>query len=180
MKFTTVLLAATMLLPALLGAQEPAAGQREITSTDLLSAMRADSSFSFFVMGLQRSGLALKLRHEGPFTVFAVKNQAFVNLAQEEREVLLNDRAAMFMLLSHYLVPDIILANDKGVLSTTRTLTGTRLHTDFRQEAVYVNGAALSQDEIRCANGVVYPLGVLDPLLVRRAIDMARSNGSAK
>jgi uncharacterized surface protein with fasciclin (FAS1) repeats len=131
---------------------------------DVFTEAQANHSLSMFVAAIRSSGMAKLLRDEGPLTVFALSNRAFANLPKEDLEALLTDRAAMHVLLSHYIARGSI--ND---LSSARTLLGGRLRTDIRSEGSYVNGAKLGQGGIRCTNGEIHVLDSFDLGLVRDA-----------
>jgi uncharacterized surface protein with fasciclin (FAS1) repeats len=167
-----------MLLTAFAIAQDAI---REATpAPDLLTTLQADRSLAMFVTAVQSSGMAKMLREEGPFTVFALGNRAFANLPKEDRETLMTDRAAMHLLMAHYITRGIIPTNDTASLQSARTLVGVKLHIDIRSEGSYVNGAKLSSYDIRCANGIIHVLDSFDPGLVEDAVAMARTNRSEK
>lgn len=164
-----------MLLTGLAIAQdvsrEPASDQER----DLFSAVQSDHSLSMFVTATQSSGLAKMLREEGPLTVFAPSDRAFVTLLKEDRETLISNRAAMRILLAHYIAHGSIPLDDTVELLSARTLLGVKLRTDIRGEIAYVNGAKLDHSEIPCANGVIYVLDSFDPGLVHEAVALAKT-----
>jgi uncharacterized surface protein with fasciclin (FAS1) repeats len=165
-----------ILLAGLAIAQDVPREASAIHTQDLLTTAQADRSLAMFVTAVQSSGMARMLREEGPLTVFALSNRAFANLPKEERETLLTDRAAMHLLLAHYIVRGSIAADDTASLQTARTLVGVKLHIDIRSEGSYVNGAKLNEADILCANGVIHVLDSFDPGLVHEAVAMAKSN----
>ena len=161
-------------------AQDVARDATAIQTQDLLTTAQADRSLAMFVTAVQSSGMAKMLREEGPFTVFALSNRAFANLPKEDRETLLTDRAALHLLLAHYIARGAIPADDTASLQSARTLVGVKLHIDIRSEGSYVNGAKLNEADIRCRNGVIHVLDSFDPGLVRDAVAMSRTNREAK
>ena len=161
-------------------AQDVARDATAIQTQDLLTTAQADRSLAMFVTAVQSSGMAKMLREEGPFTVFALSNRAFANLPKEDRETLLTDRAALHLLLAHYIARGAIPADDTASLQSARTLVGVKLHIDIRSEGSYVNGAKLVQSEIPCRNGMIHVLDSFDPGLVRDAVAMSRTNREAK
>jgi transforming growth factor-beta-induced protein len=171
---------AIMLLAGVAIAQDVPREATAIQTQDLLTTAQADRSLAMFVSAVQSSGMAKMLREEGPFTVFALSNRAFASLTKEDRETLLTDRAAMHLLMAHYITRGVIPANDTGSLQSARTLVGVKLHIDIRSEGSYVNGAKLSHEDILCANGVIHVLDSFDPGLVRQAVAMARTSRSEK
>jgi uncharacterized surface protein with fasciclin (FAS1) repeats len=176
---TARIAAAVMLLTGLGIAQElavPAASE----ARDLLSVAETNRSLAAFVTVVQSSGMAKMLRDEGPLTVFALSNRAFANLLKEDRDALLTNRAAMHILLAHYITRGSIASDDKADLLAARTLVGTKLRTDFHNEGFYVNGAKLGQTGIRCANGTIHVLDSFDPGLLHDALAMSRTDQREK
>jgi len=176
---TARIAALVMLLTGLAIAQEfaaPAASE----ARDLLSVAQADRSLAMFVTAVQSSGMAKMLRDEGPLTVFALSNRAFANLPKEDRQALLANRAALNILLVHYITRGSIASDDKSDLLSARTLVGTKLRTDIHSEGFYVNGAKLGQTGIRCANGMIHVLDSFDPGLLHDALAMSRTDQREK
>jgi uncharacterized surface protein with fasciclin (FAS1) repeats len=146
-----------------------AVAQVQSQPADLLTAASAESSLNLFAAAVRSSGLARMLKEEGPFTVFAPSDRAFINLAKEDRDVLDKNHAAMRMLLSRYIVRGEI-GSDVGSLSSARTLMGVKLRTDDHNGTLYVNGTALRPSQIACSNGVIRVLNHFDPVLVHEAV----------
>jgi uncharacterized surface protein with fasciclin (FAS1) repeats len=140
-------------------------------SRDIFAVAQSENNLSMFVTAVQSSGMAKILREEGPFTVFALSNRAFANLPKGEMEVLLSNRAAMHVLLAHYIVPGNV--TEAAELPSARTLAGVKLRVDVRIEGYYVNGAEFDGKEIECANGVIYVLGRFDPGFLHDAVAIA-------
>ncbi len=157
-------------------AQDASRDSATTEAHDLLTMSASNQSLSMFVNLLRMNGLAKMLREENPLTVFALTNQAFANLQNDDRKVLMTDHAALHFLLEHYIVRENIVDNDPTKMSTARTLQGLKLRTEVRSEGLYVNGARLSHDGIPCTNGILYTLDAFDPALVYQAVALARSN----
>jgi uncharacterized surface protein with fasciclin (FAS1) repeats len=155
---------AIFMLLAVFGIAQDAISQAS-PAPDLLSTLQADRSLAMFVNAVQSSGMAKILREEGPLTVFALSNRAFANLPKEDRETLLTDRAAMHLLMAHYIVRGIIPDNDTASLQSARTLAGVKLHIDIRSEGSYVNGAKLSPFDIQCTNGMIHVVRTRDAMV---------------
>jgi len=151
---------------------------RKLTSDgqDLLSIAQTDHSLGMFVAAVHSSGLAKVLREDGSLTVFAPSNQAFAGLHKDQLDSLLAHPSAMHLLLSRYIVRGTALPDDAARLSSARTLAGVKLRVDVRSEVAYVNGAKLSHEPVRCANGVIYILNTVDPGLVRQALAVVRAS----
>jgi transforming growth factor-beta-induced protein len=174
MKSLRVVAVVAMLVAFALGQeQRPSSDLLNDPPTDLLRAAEAEGSLNMFVTAAQSSGLAKMLKEEGPFTVFALSDRAFINLAKEDRDTLLNNHFAMHILLSRYIVRGVV-GGDAASLSSARTLIGVKLRTDDHEGLLYVNGARLRQSEIACCNGAIHVLDDFDPMLVHEAVVAAR------
>src|SRR5260370_16755595 len=123
--------AVCILLAGFAIAQDAARDATAIQTQDLLTTAQEDRSLAMFVTAVQSSGMAKMLREEGPFTVFALSNRAFANLPKEDRETLLTDRAALHLLLAHYIARGTIPADATASLQSARTLVGVNLPTDI-------------------------------------------------
>jgi len=160
-----------LLITSLAIAQEITREPLPNQSRDIFAAAESDNNLSLFVTAVQSSGMVKMLREEGPFTVFALSNRTFANLPKGEMETLLSNRAAMHVLLAHYIVTGNIA--DAAELSSARTLAGMKLRIDVRSEGYYVNGAEFDGNEINCANGVIFVLDRFDPALLHDAVALA-------
>jgi uncharacterized surface protein with fasciclin (FAS1) repeats len=143
-------------------------------SRDLFTTIRAYDSLAMFVSAIQSSGMVKMLREEGPFTVFALSNRAFANLPKKDMEALLSNRAAMNILLAHYIVRGSISENP-AELESARTLLGVKLRTDIRSEGIYINGAKFEGERTSCSNGAIYVLDRFDPAFVHDALTQIKS-----
>jgi uncharacterized surface protein with fasciclin (FAS1) repeats len=146
-----------------------ALGQAQPQSADLLRAAEAEGSLNMFVTAAQASGLAKMLKEGGPFTVFAPSDRAFINLAKEDRDTLLNNHLAMHLLLSRYIVRGVV-GGDAASLSSARTLMGVKLRADDHAGVLYVNAAQPRKSGIACRNGAIYVLDLFDPMLVHETV----------
>ncbi|MFZ0321406.1 MAG: fasciclin domain-containing protein [Candidatus Sulfotelmatobacter sp.] len=145
-------------------------------SRDVFTVAQSENDLSMFVTALQSSGMVKMLREEGPFTLFALSNRAFANLPKGDMEALLSNRAAMHVLLAHYIVRGSISGSDTEGLSSARTMAGVKLRIDIRSEGYYVNGAEFEGNGINCANGVIYVLDRFDPGLLHDAVALAEKD----
>jgi uncharacterized surface protein with fasciclin (FAS1) repeats len=149
--------------------------QEAVGSEDVLTAAGPDRSIGMFVDAVRSSAMAKMLREEGPFTLFAVRNQGFANLRKEDRETLMTNRGAMSFLLMHYVVRGNVNVDEVSSPESARTLDGMKLRVDAKTGGTYVNGSKLEQETIHCENGTIYVLGHFDPGWVHDAVAIART-----
>jgi hypothetical protein len=60
---------------------------KSVSGEDFFSTLQANRDLGMFVAAAQSSGMAKMLRGEGPLTVFALSDRAFINLRKEDREI---------------------------------------------------------------------------------------------
>lgn len=119
------------------------------------------------------AGLSSVLDGEGPFTLFAPTDAAFLSaFTPEELEELLaddadkeEDLAALAGILTYHVVDSLILASDiaEGT-NAVNALTGLGLNVTLDENGVTIQGANVTQTDIRVGNGVIHLVdGVLAP-----------------
>src|SRR5271155_3363778 len=117
----TARIAAIVLLLAGLVAAQEGSRTNAVPAGDLLTELRASHSLGLFASGIISAGPAKTLHEEeGPFTLFAVRNQAFANLPKEDRETLMTNPGAMHFLLAHYVVRGNVNVEDSAGLESAR------------------------------------------------------------
>jgi|GEM_PF-302338 len=118
------------------------------------------NQFDVLVSAVAEAELVDALRGDGPFTVFAPTDQAFVNLLTEldiTAEQLLADPGLANTLLFH-VVEGSVFAED--VLAAApfyaETLNGDFLYIEVIEGSVFVNGAEVVLADVSATNGVIH------------------------
>lgn len=169
-----------MLLPILLSALLPATPVHEGCSSaaayasaekNIVETAVAAGSFQTLVAAVQAAGLADALSGEGPFTVFAPTDAAFAALPKGTLASLLEpqNKAKLRAILAYHVVPASLDAKRVTTSGGAATLNGQRI--DFRVDegTVRVDGARVTQADLRCSNGIVH---VIDAVLLPSALDL--------
>lgn len=108
------------------------------------------------------AGLTDVLSGEGPFTVFAPTNDAFMALPPETLAGLANDPAALQAVLTYHVVPGKIMAADLMDDAVVTTVNGSDITVDL-DTGVKINNANVIAADLEAGNGVVH---VIDTVLV--------------
>ncbi len=143
---------------------------------DIAATAAAAANLSTLSAALEATGQAEALAGDGPFTVFAPQNSAFDALGAEVVATLLEEGNIPFLseILGYHVVPSAeVFAADLSDGQTVTTLQGEDLTIGVSDDGVTVNGASVTQADIRASNGVVHIIdGVLVPEvdIVERAI----------
>lgn len=125
-------------------------------------------SFTTLVAAVQAAGLVETLSGEGPFTVFAPTDDAFVaaldslDLTAEE---LLADTDLLTSVLTYHVVPGEVLAEQVLTLDgeSVATVNGAEIQISVDGETVMVNDATVTAVDVDASNGVVH---VIDSVLL--------------
>ncbi len=123
-----------------------------------------NSDFSILVSALQKADLVDALSGEGPFTVFAPTNDAFVKLLGElgiTAEQLLNHPQLSEVLLYH-VVSGKVMSTDLSNGMKAGTLLGEEIMVDL-SSGVKINSSNVTAADVEATNGVIH---IIDTVLV--------------
>jgi uncharacterized surface protein with fasciclin (FAS1) repeats len=131
---------------------------------DIVDTAAGAEDFTTLVTAVKAAGLVDALKGEGPFTVFAPKNEAFAAIPKDQLEALLKDKEALTAVLTYHVVPGKVMAADVVNLTEAKTLQGEPLKIAVAEGKVTVNGVNVVATDIDCSNGVIHVIdGVLMP-----------------
>lgn len=152
--------------PAAITETAPVAAEA-VQAQTVADVIAADARYSTLAGLLQGAGLTDVLKGEGPFTVFAPVNEAFlkldpavlVDLAKPENVEKLQN------ILKYHVVPGKIASADaKGAAVDLTTVQSGMLKVDGTGEQVKVGEAAVLEADIAASNGVIHVIDtVLNP-----------------
>jgi len=136
---------------------------KEIDS-DIVDIALSDPQFSMLVMLLQKADLVSALQSEGPFTVIAPTNDAFVDLVTSlgitPEELMAQPDLAKVLL--YHVVSGNVMSTDLSNSLVADTLDGETITFDL-SNGVMVNSSQVIAADIKASNGVVH---VIDKVLV--------------
>ncbi|GGG56505.1 hypothetical protein GCM10011414_27930 [Croceivirga lutea] len=176
-----------VLLPqAVLDALSGEAEEEEETSETLVDIVVASESLTVLEAAVIKAGLAETLSSEGPFTVFAPTDDAFVDLldalgddynslddfdTEEELALLTN-------ILLYHVVPAQVLAADLAEGSVATALTENSIEVIASEETFVIGDASetnanITGTDILASNGVAHTIDKV--LLPQEAVDFAAS-----
>ena len=133
----------------------------------VVEVAQSSDDFSVLVEAVVAADLAETLSGEGPFTVFAPTNDAFVaaldDLGLTKEELLASPDLAS--ILTYHVVPGKILAADAIAAdgSDIATVNGETVAISVVDGAVMVNGATVTTADLEAGNGVVH---VIDTVIL--------------
>jgi uncharacterized surface protein with fasciclin (FAS1) repeats len=161
MKWSAIILAAALVAPATLAAQE--AQGYEAPTADIVQTAVAAGSFTTLAKAIAAAGLVETLEGEGPFTVFAPTDEAFAKLPAGALDALLADKTKLTKVLTYHVVPGKVGSSDIAALTSATTVNGKALAIASTGGQVTVGGARVTQADIAASNGVIH---VIDSVLL--------------
>lgn len=136
----------------------------EMVQVDIVDIALSSDDFSMLVMLLQEADLVGALQGDGPFTVFAPTNDAFVKLVTAlgiTPEELMAQPELSSVLLYH-VVSGKVMSSDLTDGLMAPTLNGKDITFDL-SDGVKVNTASVSTADVNATNGVVH---IIDEVLI--------------
>ncbi|MDZ7740377.1 MAG: fasciclin domain-containing protein [Bacteroidota bacterium] len=131
---------------------------------DIVETAVADEQFSSLVAALQKAGLAETLKGDGPFTVFAPTNEAFLkflsaagfNTLDEVPNEVLTQILLNHVVSGNYLSTDLSTTYVPGLAIEETTSNNISLYIDL-SDGVNINGSAMvTKADIEASNGVIH------------------------
>lgn len=131
---------------------------------DIVEIAVGNEDFSILVAALQKAELVSALQADGPFTVFAPTNAAFVKLLEGlgiSADDLLNHPQLADVLLYH-VVSGQVLSTDLQDGMMPATLSGETIKVDL-SSGVKINSSVVTAADVMATNGVIH---IIDTVLV--------------
>jgi uncharacterized surface protein with fasciclin (FAS1) repeats len=132
--------------------------------SDIVGTAVDAGSFTTLVAALQASDLVETLQGEGPYTVFAPSDEAFMALPEGTLDELLADpQGELRNILLYHVVEGETRSTQLTDGMTVTTLQGEELQISIRDDQVYVNDAMVTTADVETSNGVIH---VIDSVLL--------------
>lgn len=111
-------------------------------------------NLSKLVKALETSGLARKLTDNGPFTLFAPNNKAFMAIPEGRRNILLNQKQQkLAKILAYHVVKGDLKKSDLTNGKMLKTLNGKKLKVTRKNGTIMINDAKILEANIKASNG---------------------------
>ena len=138
-------------------------------AADIVDTASSNGSFTTLVAAVKAAGLADTLKGQGPFTVFAPKDEAFKKLPAGTVENLLKpeNKAQLTKILTYHVVPGKVMARDiSGKKTAAKTVEGSSVAIDASGQAVRVDNATVNTADVSASNGVIH---VIDTVIMPKS-----------
>ncbi len=139
------------------------AAKTAMGGSDIVDTAVANGSFGTLAALLTEAGLVETLKGDGPFTVFAPTDAAFLKVDAKALEDLKADKTKLGDVLKAHVVAGKVMAADVVKLTEVETLQGSKFPVKVEGEKVMIGDATVSQADVAAKNGVIH---VIDTVLM--------------
>ena len=84
----------------------------QAAAADLMETAHTSGGMKTFMAAAETAGMADKLKHSGPYTIFAPNDAAFRQLPPETRDALLKDKEKAAELVAYHVIPGAVTVAD--------------------------------------------------------------------
>ena len=119
-------------------------------------------NFKTLIRVLQEAGLVDIFTREGPYTIFAPTDEAFLKLPKGTIENLLHDKEKLTDLLTNHVLSDILMVKKAVSLHNVKTINGKKIIIKTGKN-VKIDNAKIITTDIKCTNGIIH---VIDEVLI--------------
>ena len=119
-------------------------------------------NFKTLIKVLHEAGLVDIFSSDGPYTIFAPTDEAFLKLPTGTIEGLIHDKEKLTNLLTNHVIPKELLAKNVVNEHKIKTINGKNIKIKAGKN-VKIDNANLITTDIKCKNGVIH---VIDEVLI--------------
>ncbi|MCR8969392.1 fasciclin domain-containing protein [Facklamia sp. 7083-14-GEN3] len=138
---------------------------------DIVATARDNEDFSILAAALEEAELVETLQGDGPFTVFAPTDEAFVQLLEDlditKKELLA--QPDLDKVLTYHVVSDKVMADDLEDGMTAETVNGEEINFDLSEDHPIVNESNITSTDLEASNGVIH---VVDTVLIPKDFEL--------
>jgi uncharacterized surface protein with fasciclin (FAS1) repeats len=127
---------------------------------DILTTAEGSRRLGIFVDYARAAGLTGLLLEQGPFTVFAPTERAFLKLSVRDRDALLADPRRLTRVMRGHVIPGLVPSMSEALAPLT-TLDGERLVITSYAGSFRVGNARIVQANIPASNGILHAIDSL-------------------
>jgi uncharacterized surface protein with fasciclin (FAS1) repeats/C-terminal processing protease CtpA/Prc len=129
---------------------------------NIIDTAAAAGEFDFLLTVLEATGLTEALSGEGPFTVFAPTDDAFLNVDAAVLASLVNDEEALSNVLQYHVLAGAYTAAELVTMSEIATLTGDNIALALIGEDLVLNESAeVIGADVLAGNGIIHVIDVV-------------------
>ena len=127
---------------------------------DILTTAEGSRRLGIFVDYMRAAGLAALLLEQGPFTVFAPTERAFLKISVKDRDALLADPRRLTRVMRGHITPRLTPSITEASSPLT-TIDGEKLAITSYAGSYRVGNARIVQANIPASNGIIHAIDSL-------------------
>lgn len=134
-----------------------ALSSNQALAADLIETASTSATFKTFLAAAKTSGIAEKLKTDGPYTVFAPSDSAFKKLPTDTLDSLMKDKEKLAGVLAHHVIPGKIMVAEVKP-GPAKTMQGDVVTLKSDNGKVTVDNANVTQSDLIADNGVIHEI----------------------
>lgn len=120
-------------------------------------------NFKTLITAVREAELYDTLSNEGPYTIFAPTDEAFLNLPSGTLENIFQNKEKLTEILTYHVVPNIVKSDEVINLKNTKTINGKDITINTSTD-LKIDNAKIIKSDIECSNGIIHVIDeVLNP-----------------
>ncbi|MBY0291798.1 MAG: fasciclin domain-containing protein [Alphaproteobacteria bacterium] len=133
-------------------------------SDDIIIIAEKNGDFTKFIEALKYTGLDKKLREEGPFTLFAPTDEAFIAFDKKHPGLIAGwmktdeGKKKLEDFLLYHVVPAELTAEKIKEMKSDKAANGKTLTITTSDEGIKINGSKITKADIKGSNGVIHTI----------------------
>ncbi len=126
---------------------------------DVIETATRSGNFRVFLQALETAGLNDILKTNGPYTVFAPIDDAFIRMPQTKRDAVFKpeNKHRLQSLLMHHIAPGMLPSSELKRLDEVHTAGGDELTIESRM-GLWINEAQVVTTDLMASNGILHAI----------------------
>jgi uncharacterized surface protein with fasciclin (FAS1) repeats len=133
---------------------------KDMTDKTISSVVTTNTNFSMLATAVQKAGLTATLNGNGPFTVFAPNNDAFIASGVTNATISGLPASTLENILLYHTLGMNVMASavPAGPNAVVEAMNGDKLYVTRNSSGVYINGVKVVQADISAKNGTIHTI----------------------
>jgi uncharacterized surface protein with fasciclin (FAS1) repeats len=129
-------------------------------NTGIVGVLQANSDYSLLKSALVRTDLLTVIDGQGPFTLFAPTNAAFIRAGLNADQINTMDKQDLKNILLYHVLNNQVTSSEIAIANNTlvNTAANQNIYVTRNNTGVYVNGATVLNADIKTSNGVIHSI----------------------
>ena len=123
---------------------------------DLITTAEKEGSFTNLLNAAKMLGLLDKYSSEGPFTVFAPTDSAFVPIPEDVIEEAFDDSNYLLNIINYHIVEGKYTTENLQNIESLQTMNGESIRFKGKNGKVFVENTPITKPDIECSNRIIH------------------------